>query len=465
MNLMASKIIFSMVFMTNLVTFAQPFDIKNPRKIAIQSKLKNTLPDIKKIQSAQSDYIKRAMGGVATGGGVGFLCQENGKSKTYLADTYALVHSEVLKDLSPSDPAAIIAATSTLLDSLHPEKIYQHPFLRDEKVTFGWMVSFKYSQLHIAYVDQDLPPLNDDNIDGSITPEVCQKIQLAIQDIPKMTVYTKPYLEMSFVERGFLSLHETLIALRAMPGADTTPIRRDVEEVARSMHDPKFLERIISILKKDRIPENKNTSGLDYLFKHCGSRMLDPEPQPRDTEEVAACRKASALAMAQEESHNIQTALPTIRQIPSEFITCQASFSGYYGENPLGSERPEFLLQLIKGSGKESIDSGNVFRIQVKTKEYARVLTSYKSHFTQSHKERADGFRDFGHLNFSAQFKGENLTEGVLFLDNYDPLTGVLSGGFGYTDPTNQKTPDWYFGVSCYVGQLEFERYTGRASN
>ena len=74
-----------------------------------------------------------------------------------------------------------------------------------------------------------LPTLNDDHIDASSLPSGCHKVQLAVQDISTKTVEQSPLIyQLSWPERGFLELHETLISLRDAPGSDTTPIRREV---------------------------------------------------------------------------------------------------------------------------------------------------------------------------------------------------------------------------------------------
>jgi hypothetical protein len=175
------------------------------------------------------------------GGGVGFLCHENGKDRVYLADTYELVKDGKLKGKESLDMGIIFLAAGQRFSEANVQDLHFKDFLSG-----GWALIFRSS--HLGWqVDHNLPLLGDDHISFGEIPANCEKVQLAIQDLRTGIVSWNNDLvsKMTPAETGFFVLHETLIALRNDPGADTSPIRAAVSSVLDSQKFSKFVEGII----------------------------------------------------------------------------------------------------------------------------------------------------------------------------------------------------------------------------
>jgi hypothetical protein len=171
-------------------------------------------------------------GSEGVGGGVGIICDENGVEKVYLADTFDLVRNGSLKGIESVDNESLFRAALDVLDERSPEKIYTNPFQPGQKVNLAWMVEHTRANLQFKYVDS-IPSLSDDNIDQRSLPANCRKEQIAVQDVGRGVVREKFKVSgrMSSTERGLFEVHETLVALRNAPGADTTPIRQKIAEI------------------------------------------------------------------------------------------------------------------------------------------------------------------------------------------------------------------------------------------
>ena len=185
-------------------------------------------------------FARSADGTNSGGGGVGYSCAyRDGSHRVYLADTYSMITSGQISKLLKYQPIDLVQATAGLLDVMQPEKKYESPLRSGEKVTLGFIINYRHQQLkfnpnfdgHLK-----LPTLNDDHIESKLIPSGCQKVQLAVQDIPAMKVEQSPLVyQLSWPERGFMELHETLISLRGLPGEDTTPIRQEVSKIANEL--------------------------------------------------------------------------------------------------------------------------------------------------------------------------------------------------------------------------------------
>jgi hypothetical protein len=171
-------------------------------------------------------------GSEGVGGGVGIICDENGVEKVYLADTFDLVRNGSLRGIESVDNESLFRAALAVLDERSPEKIYTNPFQPEQKVNLAWMVEHTRANLQFKYVES-IPNLSDDNIDQRSLPSNCRKEQIAVQEVGRGIVREKFKMSsrMSSTERGLFEVHETLVALRNAPGADTTPIRQKIAEI------------------------------------------------------------------------------------------------------------------------------------------------------------------------------------------------------------------------------------------
>lgn len=398
-----------------------------------------------------------ATGGEGGGGGKGLVCPvAGGKTAVYLADTFDLKQSGELDKLAPADPAAIVASAALVVDSTFPAKVFPHPFVRGQKVTLGYMIAYRYQQLDFNYVKGSLPDFPDDHIDLSKFPAGCQKEQLAIQNIAaKVVNETMRVEDLSWVERGFLDLHETLISLRDEPGADTTPIRKTVESIALQMGQPNSAVRakIIALLKAPFIQTGVITdaAAMDIIQKECGGYMLDPKPQPNDDAKTKRCRQASATLGAANRAYDAATSIPTMLHAPRK-LTCEVNAAG---QNPLKIARPRSVsMELVGGQGLPGGNyAENTFRITVDGKS----TDSRRSWFTTQRTSREDGFRGYGSTDLRTYFvtnEGKNIT---LTLSRYDDLTQTLQGSISFADPTVLSYPnDSWYTITCYSGPVQF---------
>lgn len=192
-----------------------------------------------------------------------------------------MAKSGKLKEIEKRDPVNLVSATSKLLDIIKPEKIYPHPVVKNETVTLGWLINYRHQQLNFEpnySGDKKLFALNDDMIAAQAIPEGCIKTQLAVQDIPSMKVQQSPLVyQLTWPERGFLELHETLISLRDKPGKDTTPIREQVESLTKELASA---ESVLSEQVLDMVPAE-----LCYNLKSKIDKMIDGIESPGQSAE------------------------------------------------------------------------------------------------------------------------------------------------------------------------------------
>lgn len=399
------------------------------------------------------------IGGSSDGGGKGIVCVENGRKNVYLADTFELVRKGTFAKIRPADPAAVLAAATELIEMIRPEKLYPHPFKKKEKVSLAWLLEFKANGLSYSYsAESTFRELNDDNINSADLPFGCKKVQLAIQNIAKGSVILNyPFTsKLSWMERGFLELHETMVALRNLPGADTTPIRREIETIAQLLSDSKFElhEKILAILNPGPVAPGQTewTWAQTYIYENCGSRYLPTEPQPGDDFKTAFCRIAAKQAAEQDRENFLATALPTLTRFP-EAINCQIT---YEGANHLGLPRPEsFTFTRISGDGRPS--SENVFEFESESSAPGQGWRTQRSWFlTDSHRREA-GFKKIGDMSFSATFTDAQGNLATLFIDEYHELTQLFTGSL-QTKSAGYKHHDRFtaFGVTCDGGSPEF---------
>jgi hypothetical protein len=211
------------------------------------------------------------------GGGVGFLSHEPSGDRVYLADTYDLVKNGALNNNESLNAGIIFLAAGQQFTKAHIPGVNFKDFL-----SAGWALMSRASFMHWQK-EGHLPLLGDDHIPPSSVPANCEKVQIAIQDLKTATVHLdESYVaKMTKAETGFFMLHETLIALRNDPGADTTPIRDEVSSVLAPQEFTKFVQEIINPnlllpLQTDLEPYEEmishlegEYSGLDPLKKAC----------------------------------------------------------------------------------------------------------------------------------------------------------------------------------------------------
>ncbi|MEK7357422.1 MAG: hypothetical protein AAB250_13300, partial [Bdellovibrionota bacterium] len=252
------------------------------------------------------------------GGGKGFVCRNADFSETvYLADTYSLVKSGRLKGLNPDEADSTVAAVAEIVERLYPEKTFKHPLFPAQKVSFAWMMEYKYAGLDWSPKPR-VASRPDDHIVN--VPKNCTKVQLAYQDL-KTGVIEEDFTlthHMTWIERGFLSLHEVFVGLRNQPGKDTTPIRADVEKYAAILDDPRLQlgQLLQKYLGRPAAPKTPAEWGDQYVRANdCHSRvvgyynhtpMLDPNGP-----ELANCRKALLL----QDSYRAQR-IPSLLSVP-----------------------------------------------------------------------------------------------------------------------------------------------------
>ena len=389
-------------------------------------------------------------GGMSDGGGKGLLCSEaEGKTRVYLADTFDLVHGSNVALIKPIDPKAVVEAAAELIDQMLPAKSYDHPFIHGRKVTFGWMVRYKAAGLSSEYAGQ-LEDLPDDHINLENYPENCRtKVQLARQDLKsgKIRVDHVKVGEMTWLERGFLDLHETLIALRNEPGADTTPIRADVNAVAELMHDRNspFYRMILSTVAPADLPPSRPEASWasNYINAHCyGSEYYESELVR------AFCKKAEADHKSEWNRADKNSALQTLVRAPRS-MECKIMSAGHQS---FPIEARGFSLTRIKGDGRPK--SNNIFALRMN-----KSLPTFSSHanlITHRH-DRLSGFRSVGELSFSVSFPAKAGMESQVFLRDFSPATGTFSGHLTI-QPKDGKLDDGFnsWGVVCQPSDADF---------
>ncbi len=228
------------------------------------------------------------------GGGVGFLCHEPGGDRVYLADTYDLVKGGALKNNEFLDTGIIFLAAGQRFAEAHIPDLNFKDFLSG-----GWALIFRSSFLHWQK-ERHLPLLGDDHIPQDKVPHNCEKVQLAIQDLNARTVHwDDSYVsKMTRAETGFFILHETLIALRNDPGADTTPIRAEVSSVLEPREFSKFVQEIIN--PNLLLPIQKDLEPYEELISHLEGKYSGSDPLKKECH-VSIIRNGDYLNFVSEE--------------------------------------------------------------------------------------------------------------------------------------------------------------------
>ncbi len=317
----------------------------------------------------------KSEGGIGHGGGKGVICQTDGKPRVYLADTFDLVYSGELNHIKPLDPVAIVEAAAEIIERIAAQKKWpplridpRHP---EKKVSLGWLVRVRSRLLSYVYKGK-LRAIDDDHLDLSKFPENCRtKVQLADQDFSKGEVAIDYDLvsRLTWLENGFLKLHETLLAIRNAPGVDTTAIREQVNEVARLMGDQgtPFYRRVLAIVNPGARP----------------SRLM------------------------------------TLIRVPRH-MSCFGLVGG-------SGKIREFEIDRIGGDGRPR--SENTFTLTSREGRGTRAPISSENSFFSTHfRERDSGYRSYGMATIQMTFLISARRSQTLFLYSYDRETGEFSG-------------------------------------
>ncbi len=364
-------------------------------------------------------------GPIGSGGGVGIVCVTEGKKEVFLADTFALRNSPALNEIKNAYPEEIMAGAVAYFEKIRPQKEFPHPQFRGRKVSIGWLLAHTWAGFNFNLVRSDLDHLNDDHIDAGKLPLNCHKEQIAVQNFARHQVLAKQdlILEMTYADRGFLELHETLLALRGEPGKDTTPIRQAIMAI---LDNPGF--DFQNILKQ--IIEQRNhhftfapTHASRYFSEHC-PKFWDSEPA-KTPECVQAWNLKGEEWMAQHKA----AALPTLTNIPAR-LDCQitADENNDFDWHPF----EKFTLLRTAGDGRPNKENNYSILPGPLDGPFARQFALPTKLSVQPH-DRQNGFADFGGLRI-VFIQEQAKAEVALFLDNYEPVTGEFSGDI-------QKTP------------------------
>jgi hypothetical protein len=385
-------------------------------------------------------YAQRR-GGLSDGGGMAIVCGEGSEERVYLADTFVLRHEPFYEQIKVDDPSLVITALTEILDFRHPEKIYQNPFNKNEKVTLGWLIKHTSNQLTTSY-DHDLQELGDDNVDPDSMPKGCKKRQVAIQDLAEKVVHEEMKLtqKMSFFDRGLLDFHEALVSLRNQPLADTTPIRAEVEAVVRLLNDPQFYARELALqlwelkfrrphVGKSTTPAELNADRASAEFgRACPSHyLLSEHPEPQDTPETTRCRLASRKLMEAETALDLDSALPTLLNVPKE-LDCLVTYKS--SANWEAARPTHVRISRVSGDGRPN--SKTIYRLRTRYDWYgwSSITSSGTHHFYTNRHQRMHGRVDLGLMDLRISF-GKKIGA---FFHYYDPFTDEFVGSVQFTD-------------------------------
>jgi len=350
--------------------------------------------------------VALADGGISHGGGKGILCQEEKGPRVYLADTFELVRSGALDHLKPVDPQVVVPAAVSVIDKVFPAKRFSHPLNPEVRVTIGWLIQYNSDGLFFKIHPKGrLKNLADDHIRLEDLPKNCRtKVQLAVQDVPARTVTTdyKMTNALTWLEYGFLQLHEAMISTRDMPGADTTPIRQAVAAVATHFLDrdsKEFHQKILDILNP------KNGPGRSYALQNLN--------------------------------------LKTLYRVP-ERLSCYTA-------------KMHFELIRVQGDGRPDSFASTVLE-WIPLSSHGKGPDQVKIDLLTHRQSRAESYRAFGLTHLSMTFKTKSGSEIYLKLDRYRPetkeLAGTLTTGkvhlFGHAIGQS-STP-----LSCFSDTIEF---------
>ena len=217
-----------------------------------------------------------------SGGGVGFLCKENGVERVYLADTYHSMHKNPSLQKIEVDEKMVFLSAARLFEQIRSEKFTEVPLVKSKALQLGWFLIYQNVELKYQPVPH-LDLLGDDNIPASAVPKNCVKVQLAVQNLLTGIVEVNQALlaKMSAIENTFLKLHETVIALRNRPGEDTSPVRNYIAAVLDTP-DFSFADFLKTLQNPDWLPKKKYSESELAVIADLPGHYIGKDPVARD---------------------------------------------------------------------------------------------------------------------------------------------------------------------------------------
>jgi hypothetical protein len=365
-------------------------------------------------------------GGANGGGGIGFLCNEEGKAKLYLADTYQLTKSGALNRLQ-NHGAIEMSDAVKVLDQKIPQKVYPHPFVRGQKVTFGFMLAHTMNGL--SFEDHQLKNrTNDDNIRQ--IPRGCKKVQVAYQDLKRNIVQLRdqaPFLNQA--DWFYLKMHEALISLRNRPGMDTTAIRSQVKNIALILSNPR----------------NFALATLNELAKRGTETKIVPPEQRKK--------------------------FRTLYTAPRELL-CQPTWVGERGRYAKNDFRVPNVIRLVRTAGDGRVGEHNQYTLVAGYSNYMGLYKTSQKTVAQSTTFSTESYNAFGNADGVGTFAinltlfPDPKTKMDLSIDQYDSVTNEYLGSFEVEDAEgiHVVTLGSGYGIRCYPSERPVFRVDERSS-
>ena len=378
-----------------------------------------------------------------------------------------------LQSVLGADPGQVATAITQVIDEKYPAKIFTNPDGGTKKVSLGWMLSHTLGALDFEFAKAPLKLLNDDHFDTSKLPPGCFKQQAAIQDIPKRHVDIDLDLvsKMSFLEQGLLNLHESKISLRNQPGADTTPIRKEIADLVQNSAD--LLTKIIRRVQVEGAGFNpKMSATVEARMKKLGCTYDEDEKMqltldvasgdfrhtPKDAAAAAACPVLRAKQGAEYQSQDRDQAKPTLLSVPAQF-QCSIVNETRNDLNAPFEIGTKFSVTRISGDGRPNdiAQSQNLLRF-----DDSPVGVLATRAFFNTHRHETDSLfpSKYGEEDISMTWikftKSADLT---LFLDHYNKMTNEFVGSIqeiATGADVSAENPFTAFGVICVPSEVNF---------
>lgn len=378
------------------------------------------------------------IGNEGGGGGIGFLCNENGKQKIYLADTYEL-HKQGLFNQFTGQTLIHFDTAVEIIDRRYPERRFNHPYIPGQKVTLGYMLAWQHNRLYFERYSNHVKVSGDDNISPDQIPPGCEKFQLAHQNLQTGVVAVQrlgyePWPRDVYLTRAdwfYLHLHEALIALRNRPGADTTEIRQMVRELAELLSDPKNFS--LDVLR-------------ELAYRYEGKKAVPFSEQTRQRTLYYAPKE---LTCTPTWSAPRSDAAGTGFVMPSEFKFIRKEGDGRIGEhNKYEMIWTKYRLGLFP---------------------YTETFETKKTFFFSMSYNLFGEPESIGEFNLSMAIQTSQTAEMELSINRYDTVTGEYLATFKLKYPFSweNRPPmsnyvvelDTGYGLSCFTNELpEFRR-------